>query len=271
MTWIDTHIHIWTQDTDKYPGNDLSDFDPKEFMPETLLRHARPSGVSRIVMVQIGNYGPDNSILTDTIERFPGVFGGIGQVDHEGQTIESDMKGLLEEGITGFRIGAGADVDTWLQHSGYETMFKVAAQTGQAICPITHPPGVPEIDRMCGEYPETTVVIDHMTRLAEMQPANDHNINQLCDLARFPNVYVKISRLHSQGKKTPPYEDLIPVINRIIDAFGPDRLMWGSDSPYQVVLATYEDSISLVRDKLGLSETDKQKILNDTPAKLFFK
>ena len=57
----------------------------------------------------------------------------------------------------------------------------------------------------------------------------------------------------------------------MIDAFGPDRLMWGSDSPYQVVLATYEDSISLVRDKLGLSDTDKQKILNDTPAKLFFK
>ena len=66
-------------------------------------------------------------------------------------------------------------------------------------------------------------------------------------------------------------DDLIPVVNRIIDAFGPDRLMWGSDSPYQVVLATYEDSISLVRDKLGLSAADKQKILNDTPAKLFFK
>ena len=271
MTWIDTHIHIWTQDTKRYPGNDLEDFEPKEFMPEDILRHAKPSGVSRIVMVQIGNYGPDNTILTDTIERFPGVFGGIGQVDHDGETIESDMKGLLEQGITGFRIGAGADVETWLQHPGYEKMFEVAAQTGQAICPITHPPGVPEIDRMCSKYPDTTVVIDHMTRLAEMQPANDHNIDQLCALSRFPNVYVKISRLHSQGKKTPPYEDLIPVVNRIIDAFGPDRLMWGSDSPYQVVLATYEDSISLVRDKLGLSDTDKQKILNDTPAKLFFK
>ena len=66
------------------PGNDLEDFEPREFMPEDILRHAKPSGVSRIVMVQIGNYGPDNSILTDTIQRFPGVFGGIGQVDHDG-------------------------------------------------------------------------------------------------------------------------------------------------------------------------------------------
>ena len=106
MTWIDTHIHIWTQDTKRYPGNDLEDFEPKEFMPEDILRHAKPSGVSRIVMVQIGNYGPDNTILTDTIKRFSGVFGGIGQVDHDGETIESDMKGLLEQGITGFRIGA---------------------------------------------------------------------------------------------------------------------------------------------------------------------
>ena len=70
MTWIDTHIHIWTQDTKRYSGTDLEDFEPKEFMPEDILRHAKPSGVSRIVMVQIGNYGPDNSKLTDTLCQF---------------------------------------------------------------------------------------------------------------------------------------------------------------------------------------------------------
>ena len=36
MTWIDTHIHIWTQDTKRYPGSDLEDFEPKEFMPEAV-------------------------------------------------------------------------------------------------------------------------------------------------------------------------------------------------------------------------------------------
>ena len=41
MTWIDTHVHIWTQDTDKYPATGLSDFEPKEFMPEILFWFTR--------------------------------------------------------------------------------------------------------------------------------------------------------------------------------------------------------------------------------------
>ena len=151
----------------------------------------------------------------------------------------------------------------------WDRLFEAAARTGQAMCPITHPAGAPAIKEMAAKHPDTTVVVDHMTRVGEMEPINDAHIAQLTDIATLPNTNVKISRLHALGDG-PPHDDLIPMIKQVIDAFGPERCMWGSDSPYQVVKETMEDSISVVRDKLGLSESDRDQILRGTAERLFF-
>ena len=90
-------------------------------------------------------------------------------------------------------------------------------------------------------------------------------------MAKHANVMVKISAFYALGRKTPPYVDLVPLIRRVFDAFGPERLMWASDCPFQVVDHTYEDSIGLIRDRLDfLSAEDKQLILRKTAEDLFF-
>ena len=272
MTWIDSHVHVWTQDTDRYPapGFDVSTLEPKESTAEWLFRHCRPFDVSRIVLVQ-AIYGVDNSYMLDTAARYPGVFGIVASVDHNDQRVGGTMADLKERGVMGFRIvaqpGRG---DSWLDHPGYKAMFEAARQTGQAICPLTHPDGVSDLDRMCSEHPDTTVVVDHMSRIGELNPIDDDEIDRLCALARHPNVNVKVSRLHALGAKSPPHDDLVPMIERVIDAFGPGRVMWGSDAPYQVVTESYSDSVRLVRDRLGLSESDRQSVMHDTAARLFF-
>ena len=60
------------------------------------------------------------------------------------------------------------------------------------------------------------------------------------------------------------------MIKRVIDSFGPQRCMWGSDSPYQVYKETMEDSLALVRDKLGLSASEREQILRRTAERLFW-
>ncbi len=63
------------------------------------------------------------------------------------------------------------------------------------------------------------------------------------------------------------------MIRQVVDAFGPDRLMWASDCPFQVQGDhTYEASIALIRDRIDfLSASDKQWMLRDTANKVFFK
>ena len=177
--------------------------------------------------------------------------------------MREDMEALRGQGVRGFRIGVDYDGPQW------DRLFEAAAKTGQAMCPITHPVGAPAIARMAAKHRDTTVVVDHMTRIGEMEPINDAHIQQLIDIAALPNTNVKISRLHALGDG-PPHDDLVSMIARVIDAFGPERCMWGSDSPYQVVKETMEDSISVVRDKLGLSESDRDQILRGTAERLFF-
>jgi predicted TIM-barrel fold metal-dependent hydrolase len=83
---------------------------------------------------------------------------------------------------------------------------------------------------------------------------------------------VKISAFYALGQKKPPHLELIPMIKALYEAFGPQRLMWASDSPYQIQGANnYGASISLVRDKLDfITAEDRQWLLRKTAERVFF-
>jgi predicted TIM-barrel fold metal-dependent hydrolase len=83
---------------------------------------------------------------------------------------------------------------------------------------------------------------------------------------------VKLSAFYALGAKKSPYDDLIPTIRRLLDAFGPERLMWATDCPYQVQEGhTYADSIGLIRGRLdGLSDSDRDWLLRRTAERVFF-
>lgn len=90
-------------------------------------------------------------------------------------------------------------------------------------------------------------------------------------MAKHKQVHVKVSAFYALGKKNPPYTDLAPLIKRVYEAFGPERLMWATDCPFQVVEQTYQQSIDLVLKHLDfLSATDKEHILRKTAEKVYF-
>ena len=266
MSWIDSHIHLWTKEVDKFPlaeGMTAADLDPPDFTPEMYLEHTGPSDIDRTIIVQTGYHQYDNSYALDAVKRLPDRFRAIGIVDQSKENVQEEMEQLKAQGVGGFRIGVDYDGPEW------DRLFQAAARTGQAMCPLTVPDGAPKIRDMVARHPETTVVIDHMTRIGEREPIRDAHIVQLEEIARLPNAHVKISRLHALGDG-PPHDDLLPMIRRVIDAFGPERCMWGSDSPYQVFKETMEDSIAVVRDKMGLSDSDRDQILGGTAERMFW-
>lgn len=266
MSWIDSHIHLWTKEVGEFPlaeGMTTVDLDPPDFTPEMYLEHATAAGIDRTIIVQTGYHQFDNSYALNAVERMPDRFRAIGIVDETREDVLEEMEALRARGVGGFRIGAEYDGPQW------DRLFEAAARTGQAMCPLSLPAGAPSIHEMAARHPNTTVVIDHMTRIGEREPITDGHIVQLEQIAELPNAHVKISRLHALGDG-PPHDDLLPMIRRVIDAFGPERCMWGSDSPYQVVKERMEDSIAVVRDKLGLSGGDRDQILRGTAERLLW-
>jgi len=273
--FIDAHVHVWTPDTERYPlasGYSKEGMALASFTPEELFAHARPCRVTRIVLIQMSYYGFDNSYMLDMMEKHQGVFSGVAVIDRDDKPRET-MLDLARRGVRGFRIRPlDRPADRWLDGEGMAAMWKCGAERGLAMCPLIDPEHLPAVDRMCQRFPGTPVVVDHSARIGVDGVVRESDLDNLCRLARHENAHVKISAYYALGKKQAPYLDLGPMIGRLVDVFGPKRLMWASDGPFQVMTGhTYKDSIELVRSRLDfLTDADREWLLRGTAERVFF-
>ena len=273
---IDAHSHIWSRDIKRFPltkGSSLTDLDPPSFTKDALLKLAAAHRVGRVVLIQHHLFhGYDNSYLVHAASTHPKVFRVVGMVDDLSPDPAKQMKRLLSSHVTGFRITSWIRKQDWLKGAGMESMWRCAADTGQAICCLMDPPDLPALDAMCGRHPETPVVIDHFARIGVDGTIRQADINNLCKMARHRNSHVKLSAYYALGAKKAPYLDLIPMIRQVLDAFGPERCMWASDSPYQLDDGhSYMSSLKLIQEHCSfLSDGDRDKILRSTAERIYF-
>jgi len=273
--FIDSHVHLWTDDFSRYPlalGFKASDLVIPRFTARDLLAKAQRNSVDRVVLVQMSYYGFDNQLMLNAIARYPSRFRGIAVIDVDQKDPAETMRRLARLGVRGFRIVAVDVADKPLDRPGLKKMFACGARENLAICFLTCPELLPGIGALCAKFPETPVVIDHMARIGMNGPIRSQDVDALCRLAKYPRTMVKISAFYALGRKRPPHDDLAPLIQNLYRALGPSRLMWGSDSPFQVMHEAYRDSIVLVRDRLPfLSTADKDQILRASAECLFFR
>lgn len=272
---IDAHVHIWTPDQKLFPHDPHysgPEYQPTSFTADQALAIARPCGVEHIVLVQMSFYGTDNSYLLHAIAHHPGVFSGIAVVDWTSSSLAAEMERLRPLGVRGFRIDRGSRDADWLETRHMHEFWRLAAEHQMAICPLINPGSIATVDRMCTAHPDTTVVVDHIARIGIDGHIRPEEVRALCRLAHRPHAHVKISAFYALGKKQYPYTDLIPMIHALYDAYGSSRLMWGSDSPFQVEAPhSYAGSLELVRNHLDfLTRQDEEWLLRKTARKIFF-
>jgi len=274
--YVDSHVHVWPKLTEKYPLDSKftpADVEPEAFTPEEIIQLGQKEDVQRVVLIQMSFFGFDNSYMLDCISRWPKVFRGVAIIDHDAPEVAAKMFDLKRRGVRGFRLYANAkNVATWDSSPGIDAMFKTAAETQQAICLLSDPEVLPTIERMATKYPNTRIVIDHFSRIGMRGEADQRDLERLCKLSRFDKVYVKTSAFYALGQKKEPYKDLLPMIKQLRDAFSANRLMWGSDCPYQVQGPhSYASSFALIATHADfLDENEKKAILGKTADKVFF-
>ena len=285
---IDAHAHIWSADIKKYPlapGFTKDDMWYFSYSAEELLSHALPAGIGRINLIQMTWYASDHAYILDIIKRYPGRFVGTGVIpavtDIEGPQPDEAMVALSEGGIYAFRVRGKStrpveisDGERWLDHEGYHKMFQAGAEHHLAVSFLHTPSDLPEIGRMCILYPETPVILDHFS-IVRMKEGRfiEEEVQALLGMAKHKQVMVKLGAFYGLGKKTPPYTDMLPLIRRVVDAFGPERCMWESDAPKQDKDGhTFRAANDVIRKHADfLSKSDKEKILIKTAENFFFK
>jgi predicted TIM-barrel fold metal-dependent hydrolase len=276
-TYIDAHSHVWTPDVQHYPlaeGFTVADMKPPSFTAEQLLDICRPAGVGRVNLIQMSYYRFDNRYMLDMIALYPDRFVGTAIVDPLGPAPDRAMVDLKPRGVRAFRIQPGYSKlppARWLEPEGYRAMFAAAAKSGQALSCLIDPSGFAEVDRMCAAFPETKVIIDHLGRIGVDGTIRPEDVDALCALAKHPRLFVKVGAFYALGKKTPPHDDLAPLIKRVVAAFGARRCMWESDCPFQVDNEKYTDSLDLIRTRLDfLTPADKEWLLTRTAEQTLF-
>lgn len=278
MNDIDAHVHVWTPDVARYPlaeGYTVEQMRPRSFTPEELFRHTRPAGVTRINLIQMSFYGFDNRYMLDMMRAHPDTFSGTAVIDPHVARPDDEMRALADRGVRAFRITTRLSrmaPDRWLQPPGFERMFAEGGRRNLAMSCLIEPDCLPELDRMCRRYPDTPVIVDHVCRIGLDGTIREADIDAFCRLAERPRTMAKLGAFYALGRKTPPYADLAPMIQRVVRAFGARRCMWESDCPFQVNEPhTYRASIDLVRTGLPfLSPEDRDWILRRTAEAFFF-
>jgi predicted TIM-barrel fold metal-dependent hydrolase len=278
--WIDAHVHVWSPDLDRFPLD--AQFDPVQMVPKSftdseLFDHCRPSGVDRVVLIQMNFYGLDHRYMFEVMQNNPGVFSAVALIDFQSEgllpaDVTAKARELVSQGVRGFRLHSMGDAHAWPDNPLLHALWQTAAEDGFAVCPLINPGDIEFIEQLCRKHPDARVVIDHFARIGLSGQIEQDRLESLCRLAKFSNVFVKTSAFYALGKKQPPYSDLLPMIRSVLDAFGPERLMWASDCPFQVQGEhNYQASLDLIlRHADFLSPGDKQWLLRDTAERVFF-
>lgn len=266
---IDPHVHVWKHDA-RYPWAPQTTHPPSnDATPEMLLEQMNANGVAKTVIIQVIHYRWDNSYLADVLKQYPKFFRGVARVNPEDPGAPDNLSLLVrEQGFAGVRISPGGDASgDWIKGPLMEPLWQRCSDEKASMSVLTPIARVPDVAPLIEKFPDLDVIIDHM---ADCPCDRPELLRHLLALKRYPRVFVKVSHTWSLSRQPYPYPDCQAQVKRIYDAFGPQRLMWGTDWPLVDGYCGYGKALSIIRDGMPfLNADDKDWILSKTVSRVF--
>jgi predicted TIM-barrel fold metal-dependent hydrolase len=274
MAVVDTHMHVWITEWDRYP------FAPPEATmkrpeesntAEEVLEVMERHGVDFTVLVQVRYYGWDNRYVADCLRRCPDRFAAQGLIDpRDPDAADRLTYWMREHGFAGMRLSPSYDRHAeWLDSRESEPLWRRAEELGVVFNFLIREEQLPQLEAMAGRFPGVPVVVDHMG-YPDVDLGETRN---LVRLARLPNVYVKVTEFYNHSKtRAYPYADVLPTVRRVYDAFGPQRLMWGTGFVHgeRVGRIPYGQELALIREHVPFfTREDQEWILGRTALTLW--
>ena len=264
MKIIDPHVHVWTQNP-KYPWAKEHRNPPgTEKNVEMLIAHMKHNGVAHTVLVQYIGYRWDNSYTLDSMRQYPDLFQAVARVNPLDPASPDHTWKLKEEGFHGIRLSPAPDASgDWYRGPLMVPLWKAAEDAKIPMQILAGPSRLPDTGALIEKFPNLDVVIDHMADTPVDQP---QQLDKLIALAKYPRVFVKISHTWTNSKQAYPWRDTHAHVKRLHAAFGPQRLMWGTDWPVcEGQHGSYAQALTSVRDEMKFfNEDDLRWILSKT-------
>ena len=259
---VDSHHHFWNPGQRTYPwmGPEL-DAIRRPFSPDDLALLAANAGVERTVLVQTVASVAETVEFLAVASRHALVAGVVGWVDLTDADVATTIEGLRSgEGgdkLVGVRhqVHDEANPD-WLRRDDVQRGLAAVEAAGLVYDLLVRTRELPASHEAATWHPELRFVIDHAgkPRIAD-GPRDTGWEGAMEPMAALPNVTCKLSGLVTEaGWETWTQEQLDPYIRRVLDWFGPERCMFGSDWPVCLLAAGYPEVIDTIRKVAGDDE-----------------
>ncbi len=264
---IDGHVHVWSDDSNRYPWRPVYGADPPTVLGTAghVLSVLAAHGVDAAMAVQSRAYGDDHRYLLDALERYPDQLIAIAALDPTTPDVAATLRDLVSRGFRGLRLDPMGWSQPWLEDGTVGPLWQAAADLGIAVEVMILPAQLPALGALASRTPKIPVIVEHMA-LYEVDLTVP--LEPLLDLARLPNLFVKVSALAAISGEPPPHRDIWPQIATVVDAFGPARALWGSDMPW-IGADRYGPALATVGALPSLDDAGRQWLLGDTVRAIF--
>lgn len=264
MLVVDAQVHIWGANTPERPWP--ARLEAHRDVPideDELRREMDAAGVDRVVIVPPSWEGDRNDLALAAAAAHPDRFAVMGRLDSEAADARDRLRTWrAQPGMLGLRFTFHAPMLLPpLTEGRMDWVWAEAERLDIPIMVLVSHAHTHLIDRVAERHPGLRFVMDHLalTRLTYDEDAF-RDLDKLLALARRPNIAVKVTALPCYTRDTYPYRKLHPYIRRVYDAFGPQRMFWGTD--LSRLPCTYRQGVTMFTEEIPwLSAEDKSWIM----------
>lgn len=265
MLIVDAQVHTWAASTPERPWPESEH--PHREVPlgtDDLLLEMDAAGVDRAVLVPPGWEGARNDLALAAAQAHPQRFAVMGRIRPD---LLSKSQGILlkwreQPGMLGVRLALNnAGAAKFLESGKLDWLWREAETAGVPLMILVRHADVHFIDAVAARHPGLKIVMDHLSLDSKQRDAEAfRDFDKLLAIAKRPNVAAKASALPCYSSDVYPYRTLHGYIRQVYDAFGPQRMFWGTDLSRSPI--PYRQHVTLFTDELPwLSNEDKTWIM----------
>jgi L-fuconolactonase len=261
---VDAHVHFWEYDKkrDAWITSKMKTLQ-QDYLPQTLAPVLRRNGIDGCVAVQASQSELETHFLAELAKTHPIIKGVVGWVDlcaaNAGERLQYFSQYPV---IKGWRHIVQAEPDDFLMRTDFRDGMHALGEYGYTYdLLIYHHQLKPALD-FVKQFPDQKIVIDHCAKPAIAEKKIDDWEKGIREIAGQPNIYCKLSGLFTEAtwKEWSPAE-FYPYLDVVFDAFGTDRLMFGSDWPVILLSGIYVQWKSLLEKYMeNFKQEDREKI-----------
>ncbi|WP_055545065.1 amidohydrolase family protein [Streptomyces kanamyceticus] len=275
---VDAHHHVWdlsVRDQEWITGEELAAI-RRTFTLADLAPEARAAGVTATILVQTVTFAEETPEFLALAADSELVAGVVGWTDLTRPDVAETLAAFRElpggQHLVGIRHQVQGEPDPeWLLRPDVRRGLAAVADAGLAYDLVVLPHQLPACARVAADLPELTFVLDHLGKPPIAAGALEPWAAALRTLAARPNTVGKLSGLVTEADhKTWTVDDLRPYAETALDAFGPRRLMFGSDWPVSTLAASYGEVLDVARQLTrSLDSGESAEVFGGTARRIY--